>query len=244
MKRLGHALCVFSVLTLVVGIAVDSSAIKKVYSPIVEYREFELEARGGVDIDEGQANGIPKQKYAVGYGLFPRLFVEVYGIIEEAANTHEFEAVELELRYQVFDQGEYWIDVGLYGAYEYKIEDGHADEVEAKLLLQKSLGRTVNITNLILERELGAAASNDVELEFAWSSRYRWRRSIEPGFELHSGLGTIGRWAPYDQQKHLVGPVVYGKVGNIKYDVGYLIGISEAAPEGLMKWNLEFEIHF
>jgi len=39
-----------------------------------------------------------------------------------------------------------------------------------------------------------------------------------------------------------VGPVFYGKIGQFKYDVGYLFGISDDAVDGELKWIIEYEI--
>lgn len=220
----------------------SAHAIKKVYSPLVEHRELELEARGGYDIDENsEFEGVNKQKYAVGYGPFERFFFEVYGEIEKSGTDYELEAIELEGRYQVFELGERWLELGGYLSYELALEDGHADKFEAKILLEKSTGPLTHMTNLIAEREVGTFASGETEAEFSWSSRYRWKRTLEPGVELHSGFGEFGNFASFNEQTQLLGPVIYGKLGRFKYDVGYLFGITDATQDGMVKWNLEYE---
>jgi len=219
-------------------------ATKKVYSPIIEYRELEVEARGNYDFDsDDAADGLRKQKYAVGYGAFERLFLEIYGEIEkEGEDEYEFESVELEGRYQLFEQGERWLDAGIYAAYEIGLE-GNVDKVETKLLLQKEFGRLAHLTNIVFERQVGSGAASDVGTGLGWSSRYRLNQNIEPGIEFHSEFGAIDNFAPYDEQSHLVGPVINGKLGRLKYDIGYLFGISDAAPDGMFKWILEYEFH-
>lgn len=226
----------------VVMVAGSAFATKKVYGPMVEHRELEFEARGNYDFDD-DADGLRSQKYAVGYGLFEKLFVEVYGEIEkEGEDEYEFESVELAARYQLFEQGERWVDAGLYGAYEIGLE-GHVDKVEAKLLLQKQFAQVVNSANIIFERTVGDGSTNDLATGLAWSSRYRLSRNFEPGVEYHGGFGPVQDFAAFDEQSHLVGPVFYGKVGSFKYDVGYLVGISDGAPDGMLKWIIEYEFH-
>jgi len=241
--RLGATLALF----FAVVVADDSGAVKKVYSPTNEYRELELEARGNYNFDDDdKPSGLTTQKYAVGYGFTQRLFLELYGEVEkEASGEFEVEALELEARYQLFEQGHYWLDAGLYGSYEYRLERGQGpDKIEAKLLLEKPMLRFTHRANVIFESEVGTNASNDIETGLAWSSRYRMRQSFEPGFELHSTFGAIDDFSPVDTQTHLIGPVVYGKLGSFKYDIGYLFGATDVSPRGMLKWILEYEVRF
>ncbi|MEE9270661.1 MAG: FTR1 family protein [Candidatus Krumholzibacteria bacterium] len=225
---------------------VDAVATKKVYSPNAEYRELEVEARGSYDVDDNALrDGKQKQKYAVGYGFTERWFTEIYGEIEKSpGDDFEFTAIEWEHRLRLFEPGEKWLDVGLYAAYEWSLQGGHADKFEAKVLLQKEQGRLLHITNLILEQQVGSHATEATEAGLAWSTRYRLRRNFEPGVELHSNFGELKDIGPYRDQTHLLGPVFYGKLGKMKYDVGYLFGISSASPNGTLKWILEYEFYF
>ena len=222
-------------------------AAKKVYSPIVEGGELELEWRGSYDFDDRVAkDGKQKQKYAVGYGVTNRWFSELYGEIEkEPDKKFEFTALEWENRYQLFEQGQYWLDAGLYFAYETSFEDKHPDKIEGKFLLEKSLGNFSHTANVIFEKQVGRHPQEETEAGLAWSSRYHWREYLEPGFELHSDFGELREHIPYEEQTHQIGPVVYGRLGKeIKYDIGYLFGITDPAPEGTLKWILEYEWHF
>lgn len=229
----------------VVAAAGPANAIEKVYSPIVEYRELEIEARGGYDIDANdEVQGLNRQKYAVGYGPLERFFFEIYGEVEKSGDEYELEAVEFEGRYQVFELGERWLELGAYLAYELALEDGHADKFEAKILLEKATGPLTHMTNLIAEREVGSFASGETEAGFRWSTRYRWQRAFEPGAELHSGFGAFGSFPSLSEQHHLAGPVIYGKLGRLKYDFGYLFGLTDATQDGMVKWNLEYEFLF
>jgi len=59
-------------------------------------------------------------------------------------------------------------------------------------------------------------------------------------------MGEVGHRLPGDQQDHRAGPAIYGEfAGSSKrkwlYEVGYLFGISAAAPAGTLKATLEYE---
>ncbi len=226
----------------------QAHATKKVYAPYVEAGELELEFRGGYDIDDdSDVDGAWKQKYAVGYGVNDFWFTEIYGEFEkegERGADTEFTAVEWENRFQLTQPGEYWLDLGLLTEYKYNTEGG-ADKVEAKLLLAKDVGDYTHLANLILERQIGEDSNDETEGGLGWSSRYRYKKSFEPGFEIHSDFGSLsGDGQSYDEQKHLAGPVAYGKIGRFKYDAGVLFGVSSAAPDATLKAILEYEWHF
>jgi len=218
---------------------------KKVYSPIVEGGELEIETRGSYDFDHRSSkDGKQKQKYAVGYGVTDRWFTELYGEIEKGATASNFEftALEWENRYQLTEQGQYWIDVGLYFAYEVSFEDDKADKIEGKFLFEKEFGNYTHTANIIFEKQVGGDSEKETEGELAWGSRYRWRQYFEPGFEFHSEFGELNESKSFDEQEHLVGPVFYGKIGHFKYDIGYLFGISADAVDGKLKWIIEYEL--
>ena len=230
------------------GFSDTAFATKKVYSPIILGRELEIEARGGYDIDKREdKNGAFEQKYAVGYGVTEWWFTEIYGEIEREADKDDFDftAVEWENRFQLAEQGEWPIDVGLYFAYETTVQKKTADKIEGKILLEKSLSKFTHTANIIFEKEVGGGSTEQVVGGFAWSSRYRWNKHFEPGFEWHSDFGELKAHKPYDEQTHQLGPVFYGRLTNhIKYDVGYLFGLTDPAPQGMFKWIFEYEFMF
>ncbi len=236
----------------ILGLPREAAAALKVYTPYVEKGEWELEARGNVDFDSrDEKDGLQKQKYALGYGVTDRWFTEVYGEVEKARNgdnedlNFRFTSLEWENKFQLTEQGEYPVDVGFLLEYEVSAEDKHADKMEWAILLDKSVGKVENIANIIFEHEVGGGHTNETEAGFAWSSRYRMSPHFEPGFEYHAGFGGLNEGKSFNEQKHQVGPVFYGEiVKGVKYDIGYLFGVSDAAPEGTLKWIIELEEEF
>ncbi len=230
----------------ILGFSSPALAIPKVYYPYVEKGELELEAEGSYDFDDEEENdGRQQQKYAVGYGFTSHWFSELYGKIEkvpEEKENFEFTALEWENRFQLFEPGQLWVDMGLYTAYETSFEKDAPDEVEWKLLFAKQMGKTSHAANFIFKKDVGGHSEKQLEAGFSWSSRWRFKPFLEPGLEYHVDAGELRESIPYNTQEHLLGPVVYGKLGQVKYDVGYLFGISDAAPEGVLKWILEYEI--
>ncbi len=229
----------------------EAHATKKVYSPLVERGELEFEARGNYDTDDRAAkDNVQKHKYAIGYGLNDYWFTEIYGEFERTKNDDAQDnewgmtAISWENRFQLTEQGKYWVDFGLYMEYELSLEDKHADKVETKILLEKSLINFTHTFNINFEQEVGRHTTADLEGGLAWSSRYKLSKVFEPGFEYHVDFGELSQLRSFHEQKHQSGPVFYGKFGKVKYDVGYLFGLSDASPKGEVKWIVEYEIKF
>ncbi len=234
------------------GFPEEAFATLKVYSPIVEGGEFEIEARGSYDFDDRVSkDGNQKQKYSVGYGVTDRWWTELYGEVEKGRNddgedpNFSFTSMEWENRYQLLEQGKYWLDAGLYFAYEIPFENKHPGQIEGKLLLEKSLDKFTHTANVIFEKQVGGGAAEETVAGLAWSSRYRWHEYLEPGFEIHSDFGKLKEHTPYNEQQHQVGPVLYGKLTKeLRCDIGYLFGVTDASPDGTLKWIFEYGMHF
>ena len=111
-------------------------------------------------------------------------------------------------------------------------------------LLEKEFGNITHVANINFEKQVGGDTEKELEAGLAFSSRNRWKKYFEPGVEYHIDFGELRKGNDFDEQEHLLGPVFYGKVGSIKYDIGYLFGLSDDAPDGKLKWIIEHEQHF
>lgn len=232
-------------------IAANAFAIAKVYSPYVEKGELELEVQGDMNFDDrDDVDKTQTQKYAIGYGLTHHWFTEIYGEIEKEYNDNgedldfAFTAVEWENKFQLTPKGKYPVDLGFLLEYAVSTEDKHSDTLEWAFLFGKEIGKTENYANIKFERTVGGGRNNATEGSISWSSRYRMFKYLEPGFEYHAEFGGINEGKDFNEQNHQSGPAIYGKIGAVKYDIGYLFGISDAAPDGALKWILEYEYRF
>ena len=229
----------------------DAQAGFKVYTPYVEYHEFEIEYRPSVTIDGDDAkDNEQKHLLGLGYGVTEWWFTEVYAEWEREAGSGEetaFEAFEWENRFQLTDPGEYWADLGLLVEYERTDDSNSPDKIELGLLAAKEVGKFNLAYNLVVEREVGTNASDDVELAQAFQVKYRLDPTFEPGIELYSEFGAIGDMPGVDEQEHYIGPVVEGKIPlgdsgtKLKYNVGYMFGLTDETPDGAVKAIVELE---
>ena len=208
--------------------------MNRVYHPYVEQQERELEY-GFVwrDLD---GNPMLLQRAGIGYAWSERLFTEIYVLNESV--THEGERIrgyEVELKWQLTEQGEYWADWGVL------IEAGTADDIDrhefaAGLLWEKELsGRWVAAANLLLEYEFGSDIDNEIESALRTQIRYRKSSAFEPAMEIY-----------LDDQDWAAGPAVMGAqpLGagkQMRWELGLLFGMDSETPASSLRASIEFE---
>lgn len=244
-----------SISLLIIALApLPAYAVNKLYSPYVEQGELELEYFGSRSVD-GQAakDDAQKQQFAIGYGVTNYWLTEIYAKYKKAPQENlAFDSWEWENIFQLTERGEYWLDVGASLAYEYTPQSNSADAIEARLLLAKDIEDTSHVLNIKLEKQVGAGPKDGLEGALIWSSRYNYSPMFQPGFEINSDFGELERTGPFKDQEHHIGPAAYGKIplnftdraDALKYRIGYLFGISDAASQGEAVFQVEYELHF
>jgi hypothetical protein len=229
----------------------------QVRMPQVDYRELEFEHNGLITFD---AKGSPlnrAQSYTneIGYGVLPWWEIELEGEMASGGGQHlTWNAVTLENTFQITEPGEYFFDFGVFAEYSQSTLSGQPSGVTAGPIIQKELYDvfgidTLHTLNVFLTRDVGHDASKATGLQLAWQSVAQLRPLIAPGFEYYGIIDDIAHAGPSSQQQHLIGPVLTGAYnfapyGKLKYEVGYLIGLTPASGRSAIRWRLEYEIAF
>ena len=232
----------------ILGLSHKAYAEKQVFAPNAEQGEWELENTGVYDIDPHKdKNAVQEYHEAVGYGVnsFWHTELELETETQPTADAiTPFKATHMEWEniFQLAEKGEYWLDPGVYLAYEAPLINKQVGQFEGKILLEKDFQKVSNILNISFNKEVGGGADPHTDAGISWSTRYRLSQYFEPGFEYWNDFSAIAHQLDYEQQGHQAGPCFYGHLFNhINYDIGYLFGLSDAAPRGELKWVLEYE---
>lgn len=225
--------------------AAPAFAIFNVSSPGIEEGAAEIESRNRYDVDDIAArDGRVISAIKATYGFTDRFGMELQGDWQDApGHSLNYAATELEGKFRFYDPGAYWLDFALKIAYEVTHESATADAVKTKFLFGKTIDQWTFLNNINLSREVGSYAEGAASLSTAWQARYAVNKHFQPSLEMYNSFGDIRGMESYSGQSHRLGPVIHGEITeSVKYQLGYLFGISNAAEDHSFKLFLKYEI--
>lgn len=225
-----------SVFVSLIVAAVPAHATKTITSPYVTEGQASIEWRGGYET-KGEGDDSWKMRSQFSYG-FTRYYDLKVSVDSRLGDDAEFTDVDFENKFQLAPKGELFIDTGLRLDYTRAL-NGDADEIGAKLLLGKQTGDVAHLLNLEAGREIGEDANNEWNYGLAYGASVPVNDMLSIGGEWYSDFGNFeDGWSA---QSHLAGPVVYGKAfDKVSYQFGVLAGLSEAAPDALVKTTVRY----
>lgn len=214
----------------------DGTVVDKIYHPYVDALERELEYRS---VFQSRQKGLDNSKQihqlSIGTSLGQKWFGEAYVVgTKSHAGNFDVDSYELELKWQITEQGQYGADWGLLFEYETK-DELDAEEFVLGVLVEKEFGRFSGTANLSLIEEWGDDSGDEFEKAFAMQARYRYSRNFEPAIELYTG-----------QNSTVIGPALLGgaNVGvrkSIHWEAGLMFGLDEESPDTTFRFLMEFE---
>ncbi|MBI5197509.1 MAG: hypothetical protein HZA19_02755 [Nitrospirae bacterium] len=193
-------------------------------------------------------------------GLFGHTIEVEYGVTDhwtiagyldyEQPSGEDFKYIQTRAvvsRYRFFEKGHHFFDGAVY--LEYYIPDpayaGAKEKLEARIILEKDLGRAVLILNPILEKVLsGADVEEGLEVEYGAGLYLKTNSRLNPGLEIYGkGMGELVNFKSSDQQKHYIVPVLKWKLTDrLGWNIGLAFGLTDAADDLIAKSILEWEL--
>ena len=235
MSRLPMVTFPVLLLTSKLGFA-DGNTIDKIYHPYVDALEQEIEFRSVFqDKTGGLDNPRRLDQLSFGRSFGERWFAEVYLIGEKPrSGGYKLEAVELELKRQLTEQGEFWADWGMLFELEKEIQDD-VQEVSVGLFIEKEFGRFSGTANLFLIQEWGSDINDELETAISLQARYRYSRFFEPALEYYQGQDNAG-----------LGPVILGTANfgagqSLHWEAGVIFGTDSKSADNTFRFLLEYE---
>jgi hypothetical protein len=229
----------------------------QVRMPEVDYRELEFEHNGLITFDSKGSPLNRAQSYtnSIGYGVLPWWAIELEGEMASGGGQHlTWNAVTLENTFQLTEPGEYFFNLGFFFEYSQSTLRGSPSGATAGPIVQKELNNifgidTLHTLNVLLSRDVGHDSSKATGLQVSWQSVALLTPLLAPGFEYYGIIDDLAHPGPASQQQHLIGPVLTGAhsfapYGKLKYEVGYLFGVTPASGRSAVRWKLEYEITF
>src|SRR5262249_54366602 len=126
-----------------VGLAGVAHADFKIHSPIVEYGEFEIEHNGSYTFDSNPANKHNETgTLEIGYGVLPWWGTELEFAWSRTASDppRRLDEINWENTFQLAEQGEYWLDPGIFAEIGKSTRVGNTNHIESGPSMQKQSG--------------------------------------------------------------------------------------------------------
>lgn len=241
----------------------EARADYHLFSPYeIDLGELEIEHNGDAVFDRRpDQRGAASYTLELGTGLTPWWHSEIeFGFDREPGANQPtlFTQLVTENMIQLTEPGERFADFGFYFEYGQSMTRGAAassNELTFGPVIGKDIGRTTHLVNLFLTRQLGPdQTSQGLEFSYAWQSRWNIWPELSPAIEIYGDTGVLGSAPRFSHQQFLVGPVGIGRLqlhqlglghgGQIKYELGWLFGATQASASGTLRWRLEVEIPF
>ncbi len=220
-----------------------------VYSPIVHWREWELELQGGVQDWSHPATGERASKLALAYGLTPwwrTEFVAEYSQVPAA--PARLEAFEWENVFQLTQHGRYWMDMGIFA------ELGHnrlqrSNDFQLGPMFQKEWGRSQVNLNLLAARQLSRIRDpgerRPTEFKYVAQWKYRVSPALQPGVQV---FGSLGKFGHLHSDQLRAGPALMGMASlgdghKLTYDAAILTGLTRNTPNTTVRFRIEYEFY-
>lgn len=225
--------------------------------PVVDYRELEYEHNGLLSFGRKGSGFDHAQSYsnAIGLGVLPFWEVELEGEMQAGpGRTLVMDAVTMENTFQITQPGEYEYNLGFYAEYSRALPRGQPGSVTFGPIVQKELPDflgtdSVHTLNLFLTHDVGPDGTHATGLDYAWQSLLYVTPLLSPAVEAYGEIADLGHAGRFNSQLALAGPVLVGAVnfgrwGTVKYQAGYLFGLTSGSPTGAVRWQLEYELAF
>jgi len=232
-----------------VAIANQSHATdNKVFYPNVTQGEFEFENRYFDTLDKDPTKGNGRNFVTeLGYGVTDWWFTEIENEFKkDPQDKWRYTALGSENIFQILPQGSTFVDLGFFVEYEIGMRRGNSDTIQFGPIIQKQFGRLLTTVNLFVAADIGGHDPAEPEFSYRVEAKYRLSPLFQPGIQAFGEPGAFSGFDPASEQKHRLGPVIFGTYnlfpGKINYEAGYLFGLTEGSASGTMKFLLEYEI--
>jgi hypothetical protein len=210
----------------------DGIVVDKVYHPYVVANEHELEWR--LSSSQNDVGNRLAQQFGYGYSFFENIAFEAYIIAErDEADDFKVRGYEVEMRWMLTEQGQYWADWG--ALFELEAEEG-VDRYEASvgILFEKEFTRTSLTLNALAHYEWGSG-DNETEAEFRLKYRYRYLPAIQPAIEMYASKNFLG-----------IGPAIMGVYRfdgqkQLKWEAGFIAEVTQTGKDHTFRMAIEYE---
>ena len=227
----------------------------KVRYPNIEYREIEIENNASYTFDKRRGGNDHDLSFPteIGVGVLPFWFTELE--LETAKHPGQpvsADALTFENYFMLTEPGQYFLNFSIFAEYSHVLHGETSDTAKLSVLLQREQDKMLHTLNLYIEKEVGQNASTADTFQYAWQSRYQLSPLFQPGIEIYGQIDDLNHPGKLSEQQLRIGPMFAGSYslrelggkGKIKYEAGYLFGVTNATEDGTLRTRIEYEVGF
>ena len=161
--------------------------------------------------------------------------LELYLVGErDINNDFDLSSYEVEARWMLTEQGEYWADWGLLFEIEREQRDKNW-EITSGVLVEKEFGRMSLTFNAFVIYEWGNTIESELEAELRLQYRYRYLEQLQPAIELYSGENYLGLGPAF------MGIQRFDGHKQLKWEVGFIMGVDSQSKGHILRVAIEYE---
>jgi hypothetical protein len=171
------------------------------------------------------------------YGVTDKLTAAIYFNFEEVRSkdnsylpkSFTFTSTSYELRYRLFEVGEYFIDPTLYAEFYY---GGDKLKYEPKIFLTKRLSNFISVINLNSEIEK-SIPTNQTKSEFEITAgiAYEVNNNLALGIEFRNHLNYTNIYDKKKNQAYFIGPTLNFQTDKFYFTINFLTQVN-GTPTG------------
>lgn len=223
---------------------VSLAGVSKISSPEVTKDRYDIEYIGIRDGDDEPARtNNQRHRIETNYGITDGFLfgVEVNG---QRDATHSFESSSLAARgrYQLTQQGDWWLSSAVDLKYTTATSDQDADRISSQLLLLRRVGPLRVVFNGELVKEIGNNRDAGVSFDYQFQGLYSITPKLAIGAEWQVDYGSDAL-SDFADVEHYIGPVATATLledGPIRINslASYNVGLTDAATDDAARIQL------
>lgn len=218
-----------------------AAAAQNVSSPSISKGKLEMNNRVVFKQDGNDHDWDMKNRFE--YGVTDRFSVTFAGEFEkDDSKSAEMDKLEFRGMYLMTDDNAF-VETALRGVYDMHLL-GEADSVGLEFIARRKAENFRYQFNLDTAHEVGDGAEDGIEMDFAFGV-YREFDGFRVGPEYYWDLGRLKDNNSYSEQSHQFGPAIVFDVPalgeGISMELAYFRGISDAAQDNTLKYELDIE---
>jgi len=230
MKNLKLCGTMFAIISACSGSAVAANT-SGVFSPVVDPEDRSAMARWSFVPGEDGAKDSSALRIHYQHAINERFRWRAISQFRDVNNEFEYDYLRAELLWYLTPNSTSDWDSGL--RFDIRTRKGDRPETFAvNWTNQWQLSSKWRLRGIVSAGwDFGGQAVGGTNIETRASITYKSGAGPRVGVEMFNDYGRISDLGSWNEQEHQLGPVISGSLGGIKYQLGYLSGISSSADD-------------